>query len=104
MSNSSAKISVKLLFPGTERLLQRDLLADKEDAATGMRTDVDRFFYLRDGEGYLRAPVSYLHKLALAAAMEDDLPFRSRLILEDDWEFIGNYLNENAPPETYSTP
>ncbi len=83
-------------------VLERDLLADKQNPGAGTRSDSARFMF-RDtsGEDMLRLPISYLIKLALA-----DL-IGSQHILPDIIRHTGirlmeHYLNDNTSPETFS--
>ena len=63
--NSWVRLGVDTLSPLAADLLDNDLKRDKNDPASGPRTDVDNFLFKENGEQYLRAPVSYLLKLAL---------------------------------------
>ncbi len=65
--NSWVRFARKRLSPTAEKVLNRDLLADKNAPGIGNRSDSDRFQIKTDsGEDDLRVPISYLVKLALA--------------------------------------
>lgn len=60
-----------VLRPAAQAVLERDLRADRSDAFSPPRSDRERFeFTGPDGEPWLRVPVSYLLKLALADAID----------------------------------
>jgi hypothetical protein len=67
--NSWVRFPRHLLSRHAETTLQHDLLADKSCAAGAKRTDCHRFLFRQEGEEWLRIPVSYLLKLALADAI-----------------------------------
>ncbi|MBI5524101.1 MAG: hypothetical protein HY910_15855 [Desulfarculus sp.] len=99
--NSWVRLPLDSLGPATRQMLERDLLADKQDPAAGRRQDEGLFFCRQEGRGLLRVPISYLLKLALAQALEsqDGLP---ALIAHTGRRFLGHYLSDNTSPETFS--
>ncbi|MBN2645809.1 MAG: hypothetical protein JXR59_10095 [Desulfuromonadaceae bacterium] len=84
------------------RVLQRDLMADKGNPASGQRSDQQRFrFIAQDGSEWLRLPISYLIKLALA----DVIGCQPRLpepIHATATALQKHFLNDNTSPETFS--
>lgn len=100
--NSWVRFPRRNLSRFAQDVLEKDLLADKKNQASGQRADSARFMF-RDasGEEMLRLPISYLIKLALA-----DL-IGSQHILPDIIRHTGirlleHYLNDNTSPETFS--
>ncbi|MCU0581978.1 MAG: hypothetical protein MUF26_05950 [Syntrophales bacterium] len=99
--NSWVRFPHRNLGPFALKVFERDLLADKQDPAQGLRTDSHRFLFQHDGEDFIRVPVSYLLKLSLADAIGSmkglpDPVFRTANRLLD------HFLNDNTSPETYS--
>ncbi len=84
-----------------DKVLERDLLADKACPESDRRGDADQFLLREEGEDCLRIPVSYLLKLALADAMgvQDRAP---AWLKEAGLKLAGHFLSDNTSPETYS--
>lgn len=69
--NSWVRLPFGKLSIFARNVFEQDLLADKEKPSAGRRGDADRFFLRgKDGETWLRLPVSYLIKLALADVVD----------------------------------
>lgn len=69
--NSWVRFPRHLLSRYADSILRHDLLADKSCPEGGSRSDCHRFLFQREGEKWLRVPVSYLLKLALADAVSN---------------------------------
>jgi hypothetical protein len=83
-------------------VLEKDLLVDKKNPASGIRADSCRFMFREaSGEEMLRVPISYLIKLALADVIgsQQILP---DLIRQTGIRLLEHYLNDNTSPETFS--
>ncbi len=91
----------RCLSPGAVEILEEDLRADRRDPDSGPRGDRDRFLFEKAGEAWVRVPVSYLLKIALADAVlsQDLLPGRFRLAGR---ALLDHFLNDNVSPETTS--
>ncbi|OPY79914.1 MAG: hypothetical protein A4E70_01987 [Syntrophus sp. PtaU1.Bin005] len=100
--NSWVHFPRRLLSPLSEEVLQRDLLADKEDPTQGNRTDVHKMLFRHKGQDYLRIPVSYLLKLSLAEVLYSSRLLLPGPILEYTRTLLGHFLNDNSSPETLS--
>lgn len=100
--NSWVRFPRRHLSPYAGRILEHDLLADKENPAGGWRGDCDRFIF-RDleGEESLRLPISYLIKLALADLLGTASPFPP-CVEKTGERLLGHFLNDNTSPETFS--
>lgn len=83
------------------KVFRGDLLADKEDEAKGLRSDVHKYVILRDGRECLRVPVSYLLKLALADAV-NCFPPAHEAIRRKGMRLMDCFTNDNTSPETHS--
>ena len=100
--NSWVRFPRRRLSRFAEKVLTRDLLANKECPQQGNRKDLGRYEMVgKNGEPYLRVPISYLVKLALA-----DLLGNQQLEI-DQLKAVGeslldHYLNDNTSPETLS--
>ena len=67
--NSWVRFPKRLLNLRSKMIFEFDLLADKKTLTNNTREDVDRFVFNEKSEAYIRVPVSYLLKLALADAV-----------------------------------
>jgi hypothetical protein len=100
--NSWVRFPRRKLSPFASQVFDRDLLADKKNSSRGQRSDIGRFIFRdQEGEEYLRLPISYLIKLALAELLGsgDRLPDAVRQTGE---RLMGHFLNDNTSPETFS--
>ena len=98
--NSWVRFPMMQLGRRARRVLERDLLVDKSDAAQGYRSDLDQFMFRKDGQEFIRIPVSYLLKLSLADVV--DSPCVPRLLTDDADRLMDHFLSDNTSPETYS--
>jgi hypothetical protein len=97
--NSWVRFPLSRLNAFARHTLERDLLADKGDPASGRRKDSADFFVSKDGEDWLRIPISYLLKLALADLAGSNITSQARTLAES---FLDHFLNDNTSPETFS--
>jgi hypothetical protein len=97
--NSWVRFPVNRLCSLARHTLERDLLADKADPAAEPRKDRGDFFFEKSGEEWLRVPISYLLKLALADLAGSGVHGPVRRLAES---LLGNFLNDNTSPETFS--
>lgn len=81
-------------------VFERDLLADKRRADGPLRCDARRFSCLREGKPFLRIPISYLLKLALAQAI--GYPEVHPMVRSTGERMMNHFLNDNTSPETHS--
>jgi len=82
-------------------IFQQDLLADKANASAGRRSDVHKFIFEKGGHGYIRVPISYLLKLALAEII-DPRQKAHPLLRRTGLKIMQYFLNDNTSPETSS--
>lgn len=97
--NSWVRFPLNRLNAFARHTLERDLLADKSDPASGRRQDSADFFFAKDSEDWLRIPISYLLKLALADLAGSGVDAQVRKLAET---CLGHFLNDNTSPETFS--
>ncbi|OPY85694.1 MAG: hypothetical protein A4E72_01863 [Syntrophus sp. PtaU1.Bin208] len=100
--NSWVRFPRDLLSPLSEEVLQRDLLADKENPAQGKRSDARKFIFSQNGQDYLRIPISYLLKLSLAEIVNASRLLLPGTILETATRLMDHFLNDNSSPENFS--
>lgn len=83
-------------------VFERDLRADKQRSVAGLRADAARF-QLTDNKGdpWLRVPISYLIKLALADLLGNQWQPEGQLHQVGE-SLLDHYLNDNSSPETFS--
>ena len=96
--NSWVRFPRELLGPFARRVFEKDLLADKGDPARGERTDLANFIFLQEGREYIRIPISYLLKIALAEAIDGEPP----LIAGTGQTLMNHFLSDNTSPEVCS--
>ena len=65
------------------------------------RTDVQRYSFMHEGRPWLRVPISYALKLALADLMGSQPRLPGRILGEAE-RLLGHFLNDNTSPETTS--
>ncbi len=97
--NSWVRFPLDRLNAFARNTLERDLLADKGDPASGRRKDSADFFLIKDSEDWLRIPISYLLKLSLADLAGSGVTSEVRKLAES---YLGHFLNDNTSPETFS--
>ena len=103
--NSWVRFPRRLLGQYAASILQQDLLADKADPQGPPRQDIDQFFFTREGEPWIRIPVSYLLKISLAESIGSWQPVdnagsaRLRRIGERLMEHL---ISDNSSPEVIS--
>jgi hypothetical protein len=99
--NSWVRFPRKKLSKYSEEVLQRDLLAHKDNPSKGKRADIDSFLYQQNSEDFVRMPVSYLLKLSLAEIIGSSRT-TNPLIDKTAFSVMDNFLNDNTSPETSS--
>lgn len=99
--NSWVRFPRSVLSSFANRVLKHDLLADKSNPGGPGRGDMGKFLYTENGEEFLRIPVSYLLKLALADTVSFD--FSSPPLVQSIGErVLPHFSNDNTSPETFS--
>ena len=97
--NSWVRFAGRTLGPFARQVLQHDLLADKKDPAGPSRRDIAKVLFDQDGEEWVRVPISYLSRLALADVISGKAPSSVRRLGE---RLMDHFLNDNTSPETCS--
>ncbi|MFA5903514.1 MAG: hypothetical protein WC836_06225, partial [Desulfobacula sp.] len=99
--NSWVRFPGKTLHPFANLVFNADLKSDKTDPGSGPRTDADGFILMKEGEQFIRIPVSYLLKLALADAVGSDGGAHSFVRITGE-KMMAHFLNDNTSPEIFS--
>ena len=99
--NSWVRFPRHLLSAYAASVLDRDLLADKNNPASPGRQDRDRFLFTEKEEPWLRVPVSYLLKLALAEVIGGS-DATAPLLHSTGEHLMEHLLNDNCSPEITS--
>ncbi len=99
--NSWVRFPRTVLSTTTYEVFLKDLQADKKVSDGPRRSDLEKFILNKDGEEWLRVPVSYLLKLALLEALSAD-PWIHPAIMETGKQVMEHFLNDNTSPETFS--
>lgn len=98
--NSWVRFPRKQLNLYANQILEKDLHRDKKNPFAGYRQDMKRYFVEVDGVEYLRIPVSYLLKTALADAV--GTPSTHSHLRNTAKKMMRCYLNDNSSPEVLS--
>ncbi|MGD9289930.1 MAG: hypothetical protein PVG74_20090 [Desulfobacterales bacterium] len=98
--NSWVHLPRKVLCKYARNLFKMDLQADKTNPAGPARTDAGRFSIIKNNETFLRFPVSYLLKLALADAIGDS--DTDSLVQTIGERLMSHFLSDNTSPEIFS--
>ncbi|MFZ5773870.1 MAG: hypothetical protein ACOY3Z_00065 [Thermodesulfobacteriota bacterium] len=99
--NSWVRFRFARLGATAREVLAADLRADKRNPVSPERADRGRFFFHRDGEKWLRLPVSYLLKLALADLLDGEAGF-CPATRATGRRLLDHFLSDNTSPETFS--
>ncbi|SEA26794.1 hypothetical protein SAMN05660420_01661 [Desulfuromusa kysingii] len=100
--NSWVRFPRRRLSRFAERVLTRDLLANKQRPQEGNRKDLNRYEVVgKNNEPYLRVPISYLVKLSLADLLGNQQLKMAHLKSVGE-SLLEHYLNDNTSPETLS--
>ena len=99
--NSWVRFPRCLLSHFANQVFTYDLLANKKESAGPCRQDVDTFLFSHHSEEWIRIPVSYLLRLALADAVSrpPSVPLFIRQLGE---RVMNHFLNDNTSPETFT--
>jgi len=98
--NSWVRFPVRTLNALARQVLDTDLLADKTHPELGPRADIGRFFFRQDDQEWVRLPVSYLLRLALADVLgADDTPAQ---VFQEGQGLLDHFTNDNTSPEIHS--
>ncbi len=99
--NSWVRFPRNTLSRFAESVLQHDLKEDKSCPGGPDRKDTENFLIRDGGRDFLRIPVSYLLKLALADSL-DNRTYINPLIRNTGIKFLDSFLNDNTSPEIVS--
>lgn len=102
--NSWVRFPLALLHSRARDVLETDLLSDRKDSSSKLRSDLHRFIINHRGENRLRIPVSYLLKISLADAIYSGSSFNGfeRRFHKRGLRMMEHLLNDNTSPETFS--
>lgn len=98
--NSWVRLPQSSLSPFAEKVFQSDLRLDKGRPDSEKRSDACIFFIKVAGRSFLRLPVSYLLKLALADAIGRYKVHPT--VYASGQLAMAHFLSDNTSPETYS--
>ncbi|MGE4519008.1 MAG: hypothetical protein AB7E04_05820 [Desulfobacteraceae bacterium] len=99
--NSFVKFPLKKLTPFAKAVFFSDLRSDRNNPKSELRTDKENFFIKKGNETFLRIPISYLLKIAVA----DSISFSEKTdetIRQTGEKVMRAYLNDNTSPELVS--
>jgi len=99
--NSWVRFPRRVLNSFSNLVFKADLKSDKTRPDYGTRTDADHFTLMKGGEEFVRIPVSYLLKLALADVVGSEESLHSFLRIAGE-KMMAHFLNDNTSPEIFS--
>lgn len=99
--NSYVRFPRAALSPFAFNLFRKDLRANKDMKESDLRSDAHKFMVRHKGKDFLRVPISYLLKLALADAVTFALGVPP-LIQRMGYRLTAYFTNDNTSPETHS--
>jgi hypothetical protein len=98
--NSWVRLPQKALCKYARQLFETDLRADKTHPGGPTREDARRFCCSQNNEHFLRIPVSYLFKLALADALGNE--GADPMVKSTGERLLDHFLSDNTSPEVFS--
>lgn len=99
--NSWVRLPRRTLCSYANHILNCDLKSDKKSADSADRSDVARFLVTEGKEAFVRMPVSYLLKLALADVMGAEKGLHTFVRVTGE-RAMQHFSNDNTSPETFS--
>lgn len=96
--NSWVRIPVKKTSKSVNEEFLNDMHSDRLDSSSVLRSDRNIFEFEKDGEKWIRVPVSYLLNLALASIQGESIPQVEQFVEKLKIHF----LNDNTSPESTS--
>lgn len=99
--NSWVRFPQKALNTYANHIFNADLKSDKTDPASNPRSDAGSFTFIKGEETFVRIPVSYLLKLALADAL-GSVEVGHPLVRITGEKMMGHFSNDNTSPEIFS--
>ena len=97
--NSWVRFPRSRLGTAAQIVLSTDLRSDRSRPSP-YRADIGNFIFHQQGEEFLRLPISYLLKLALAEAL--DGPGSPSWLRIAGQRFLSHFISDNTSPETHS--
>jgi len=99
--NSWVRFPRKTLNTYANHIFNADLKADKTNPASALRSDAQSFTFIKENESFVRIPVSYLLKLALADAL-GAVEVGHPLVRSTGEQMMAHFSNDNTSPEIFS--
>jgi hypothetical protein len=98
--NSWVQFPEDRLSEFSRKVFHEDLRCDKARTDSPLRKDADGFRCHRNGQTFIRIPISYLMKLALAEAVSESQT--DPMIRSEARRMMTHFINDNTSPETHS--
>lgn len=99
--NSWVRFARRLLGPAAQRVLGKNLRADRSNSRSRRRSDEQGFLFWQNGEEMVRVPISYLVKLSLAEFAQPG-GLVSPLVCRTAKRLLEHFLSDNTSPDTTS--
>ncbi len=81
--NSWVRFPVNQMTVHARKVFAHDLLQDKKKVLGALRSDAHKFVYSENGQEFVRVPISYVMKLALADAISSQKNFLKSFVLPE---------------------
>lgn len=99
--NSWVRFPEKRLSAYAQHIFTMDLRADRRKSESPQRSDTHKFFLNRDGETWIRVPISYLLKLSMADIIGQS-PRLHPILRVTASRMMEHFLSDNTSPEVLS--
>jgi len=98
--NSWVRFPRRVLNAYSNNIFNANLKSDKTDPTSHLRSDASKFMFTQQGEDFIRVPVSYVLKIALADAVGSGAHIHP-LIRTTGERMLAHFSNDNTSPELF---
>lgn len=99
--NSFVRFPISKLSPFARSVFHSDLRFDRNDPDSKLRSDSNNFIIIKNSQKFLRIPISYLLKLAVADAISVNSDLHPKIKVTGE-RIMRSFLNDNTSPELTS--
>ncbi|MFH1115340.1 MAG: hypothetical protein V1792_15625 [Pseudomonadota bacterium] len=99
--NSWVRFPLRSLTPFAQGVLNQDLRSDRSSAWSSPRKDLEKFLHVSENLQWLRVPMSYLVKIALADVLGSQAAL-PEMVHATGCRVMDRLLSDNTSPETLS--
>ncbi len=99
--NSWVRFPLRSLSPFAQKVLNQDLRSDRSSVWSSPRKDLEKFLHVSENQQWLRVPMSYLVKIALADVLGAQVALPG-IVHSTGCSVMDRLLSDNTSPETLS--